>query len=54
MQQNALPPHHYTGIHLMLLTHPNNVQVYVALGVTDMRKSINGLSVMAEEEYALI
>ena len=37
----------------MLFTHPNNVQVYVALGVTDMRKSINGLSIMVEEELGL-
>jgi hypothetical protein len=34
----------------MLFTHSNNVQVYVALGVTDMRKSINGLSMLVEEE----
>ena len=37
----------------MLLTHPNNVQVYVAMGVTDMRKSINGLSMMVEQELDL-
>jgi transposase len=37
----------------MLFTHSNNVQVYVALGVTDMRKSINGLSMLVEEELGL-
>ena len=38
---------------MMLFTHSNNVQVYVALGVTDMRKSINGLSMLVEEELGL-
>ena len=29
------------------------VQVYIALGVTDLRKSINGLSIIVEEELGL-
>ncbi len=37
----------------MLKSHQNNVQVYIALGVTDMRKSINGLSIIVEEELDL-
>jgi transposase len=28
-------------------------QVYIATGVTDMRKSINGLSIMVAEQLAL-
>lgn len=30
-----------------------NVNVYVAIGATDMRKSINGLSLLVEEQFAL-
>jgi transposase len=37
----------------MLTGHQNNVQVYIALGVTDMRKSINGLSIIVEEKLGL-
>ncbi len=37
----------------MLNSPKNNVQVYIALGVTDMRKSINGLSIIVEEELGL-
>ena len=37
----------------MLNSPKNNVQVYIALGVTDMRKSINGLSIIVEEELDL-
>lgn len=37
----------------MLLNHQQHVQVFVALGITDMRKSINGLSIMVEEELGL-
>lgn len=37
----------------MLGSHQNNVQVYISLGVTDMRKSINGLSVIVEEDLGL-
>ncbi|MBL0378423.1 MAG: IS66 family insertion sequence element accessory protein TnpB [Desulfofustis sp. PB-SRB1] len=28
-------------------------QVYVAVGVTDLRKSINGLGLLVEEQFAL-
>lgn len=30
-----------------------NKQVYIAVGTTDMRKSINGLSLLVEEEFDL-
>lgn len=30
-----------------------NTQVYLAIGTTDMRKSINGLSLLVEEQFAL-
>ena len=36
----------------MLTTTPE-VKVYVALGVTDMRKSINGLALLVEENFRL-
>ena len=36
----------------MLPTTPE-VKVYVALGVTDMRKSINGLALLVEENFRL-
>lgn len=29
------------------------VKVYIALGATDMRKSINGLSLLVEEQFEL-
>ncbi len=32
---------------------PSDVQVYIALGYTDMRKSINGLSILVEESFQL-
>ena len=31
----------------------SSVQVYLAAGVTDMRKSINGLSILVEEQLDL-
>ena len=31
----------------------SGVRVYVAVGVTDMRKSINGLSILVEEQLEL-
>lgn len=31
----------------------SDTQVYIALGATDMRKSINGLSIIVEEEMEL-
>ena len=37
----------------MLNDPQNNTQVYIGLGVTDMRKSINGLSIIVEEELGL-
>jgi transposase len=36
----------------MLTTTPE-VKVYVALGITDMRKSINGLALQVEEHFRL-
>lgn len=36
---------------MFLPTHP--VQVYIATGVTDMRKSINGLSILVAETLEL-
>jgi transposase len=37
----------------MLNGFQNHAQVYIALGATDMRKSINGLSIIVEEELGL-
>ena len=37
----------------MLSGSQNHAQVYIALGATDMRKSINGLSIIVEEELDL-
>ncbi|MBT8354307.1 MAG: IS66 family insertion sequence element accessory protein TnpB [Desulfofustis sp.] len=37
----------------MLNGSQTHAQVYIALGITDMRKSINGLSVIVEEELGL-
>lgn len=37
----------------MMNSTGTSVQVYIALGVTDMRKSINGLSIIVEEELGL-
>ena len=36
---------------MLALIHP--VQVYIATGITDMRKSINGLSILVEEQLEL-
>ena len=36
-----------------MLSINNATQVFIATGVTDMRKSINGLSIMVEEELDL-
>ncbi len=36
-----------------MLSINNAAQVFIATGVTDMRKSINGLSIMVEEELDL-
>ncbi len=32
---------------------PSNIKVYLAVGTTDMRKSINGLSVLVSEQMEL-
>jgi transposase len=37
----------------MIHDFSGNVQVFIAIGTTDMRKSINGLSVLVEEQFAL-
>lgn len=36
-----------------MLSVKQNIRVYIAVGVTDMRKSINGLSLLVEEEFEL-
>ncbi|WP_136800062.1 IS66 family insertion sequence element accessory protein TnpB [Desulfosediminicola ganghwensis] len=36
-----------------MIPTPANVRVYIALGVTDMRKSINGLSLLVEDQFDL-
>jgi transposase len=37
----------------MILDFPGDVQVFLAIGATDMRKSINGLSLLVEEQFTL-
>lgn len=37
----------------MIYHHSDNARVFVALGATDMRKSINGLSLLVEEQFEL-
>jgi transposase len=37
----------------MIHDFSGNVPVFIAIGATDMRKSINGLSVLVEEQFAL-
>jgi transposase len=37
----------------MILDFPGHVQVFLAIGATDMRKSINGLSLLVEEQFSL-
>ncbi len=36
-----------------MLSINHNIRVYIAVGVTDMRKSINGLSLLVQEEFEL-
>ncbi len=36
-----------------MMKFPSDTKVYLALGVTDMRKAINGLSVMVSEQMQL-
>ena len=38
---------------VVMLPATSEVKVYVALGVTDMRKSINGLSLLVEEHFQM-
>lgn len=35
----------------MMQPHSNKTKVYLALGATDMRKSINGLSLLVEDTF---
>lgn len=37
----------------MIYRFTESVRVFIALGATDMRKSINGVSVLAEEQFEL-
>lgn len=37
----------------MIHGFPGHVQVFLAIGATDMRKSINGLSLLVEEQFTL-
>lgn len=36
-----------------MMSSRKGTRVYIALGATDMRKSINGLSLIVEEQFAL-
>ncbi|WP_163339170.1 IS66 family insertion sequence element accessory protein TnpB [Desulfopila sp. IMCC35008] len=36
-----------------MIFKPSETKVYIALGATDMRKSINGLSLLVEEQFGL-
>lgn len=36
-----------------MISNSAETRVYIALGVTDMRKSINGLSLLVEEQFEL-
>jgi transposase len=36
-----------------MLRIQDNIRVYIAVGITDMRKSINGLSLLVQEEFEL-
>ena len=35
-----------------MIFQPSATRVYIALGATDMRKSINGLSLLVEDQFA--
>lgn len=37
----------------MIQDFPGHAHVFLAIGATDMRKSINGLSLLVEEQFAL-
>lgn len=36
-----------------MIFKPSETRVYIALGTTDMRKSINGLSILVEDQFGL-
>ena len=36
-----------------MVVAPGNTKVYLAAGITDMRKAINGLSMLVEDQLAL-
>jgi transposase len=36
-----------------MIFQPSATRVYIALGATDMRKSINGLSLLVEDQFGL-
>ena len=36
-----------------MIFKPSGSKVYIALGATDMRKSINGLSLLVEDQFGL-
>ncbi len=36
-----------------MIFQPSAARVYIALGATDMRKSINGLSLLVEDQFGL-
>lgn len=36
-----------------MIFKPGETKVYIALGATDMRKSINGLSLLVEDQFGL-
>lgn len=36
-----------------MIFKPTETKVYIALGATDMRKSINGLSLLVEDQFGL-
>lgn len=36
-----------------MISDKSGTRVYIALGATDMRKSINGLSILVEEQFEL-
>jgi transposase len=36
-----------------MIPQPTETKVYIALGTTDMRKSVNGLSLLVEDQFGL-
>jgi len=43
----------HRGVDVLMIIPPANMQVYLALGHTDMRTAINGLSVLVENSMQL-